>query len=281
VLYRSISRSVKLLKVKQGMASAGPSSSAAMPPVAVRNLVKVYGDVRAVDGISFDLKAGEITALLGGNGAGKTTTIAMLMGLVKPTSGHISIFGTDIALRRYDVLGRMNFESPYVDIPMRLTVRQNLEIFGRLYSVADLGQRIQDVAEKLRISDLLERPYGKLSAGQKTRASLAKSLLNGPELLLLDEPTASLDPDSADWVRETLELYCSTHHATIVLASHNMAEVERLAARVIMMERGRVTADSTPAGLIAKFGRDNLEEVFLDIARKRNGLETAESAGSP
>jgi ABC-2 type transport system ATP-binding protein len=250
-------------------------------PVIVRDLVKVYGDVRAVDGISFDLRPGEITALLGGNGAGKTTTISMIMGLVTPTSGSIEIFGTDIARRRYDVLARMNFESPYVDIPMRLTVRQNLEIFGRLYGVRHLAGRIHDVADKLRVTDLLDRPYGKLSAGQKTRASLAKSLLNGPELLLLDEPTASLDPDTADWVRETLELYCRTHKATIVLASHNMAEVERLAARVILMEKGRITADSTPAGLIAKFGRDDLEQVFLDIARQRGSVSLSTEGAVP
>jgi ABC-2 type transport system ATP-binding protein len=250
-------------------------------PVVVRDLVKVYGDVRAVDGISFDLRPGEITALLGGNGAGKTTTISMIMGLVTPTSGSIEIFGADIARRRYEVLARMNFESPYVDIPMRLTVRQNLEIFGRLYGVRQLAGRIQNVADKLRVTDLLDRPYGKLSAGQKTRASLAKSLLNGPELLLLDEPTASLDPDTADWVRETLELYCRTHKATIVLASHNMAEVERLAARVILMEKGRITADSTPAGLIAKFGRDNLEQVFLDIARQRGSISLSSEAAAP
>ena len=255
--------------------TAAPAVAVADPPVAVRDLVKVYGDVRAVDGISFDLRAGEITALLGGNGAGKTTTISMLMGLVTPTAGSIRIFGTDLARNRHEALARMNFESPYVDIPMRLTVRQNLEIFGRLYGVRDLRRRIGEVASSLRIEQLLDRGYGKLSAGQKTRASLAKALLNGPDLLLLDEPTASLDPDTADWVRETLELYCRTHAATIILASHNMAEVERLAARVIMMESGRITADSTPAGLIAKFGRDNLEEVFLDIARSRTRTPVA------
>jgi ABC-2 type transport system ATP-binding protein len=247
-------------------------------PVAVRDLVKVFDETRAVDGITFELKPGEITALLGGNGAGKTTTIAMLMGLVTPSSGAIRIFGVDIARRPHDVLARMNFESPYVDIPMRLTVRQNLQIFGRLYGVRHLADRIDDVARTLRIVELLDRAYGKLSAGQKTRASLAKSLLNGPELLLLDEPTASLDPDTADWVRETIALYCRSHGATVVLASHNMAEVERLAARVIMMDKGRITADSTPAGLIAMFGRDNLEEVFLDMARQRGAASTLAGA---
>lgn len=238
------------------------------PPVEVRQLRKVYGDIVAVDGISFALLPGSITALLGGNGAGKTTTIAMLMGLVVPTAGTARVFGADMATERHRVLHRMNFESPYVDIPMRLTVRQNLEVFGRVYGVAGLRERIAQMAADLRLEDLLSRPYGKLSAGQKTRVSLAKALLNAPELLLLDEPTASLDPDTADWVRSKLEDYCRARQATIVLASHNMAEVERLADRVIMLEKGRIIADETPAELIERFGRTTLEEVFLDIARK-------------
>ena len=237
-------------------------------PVAVRALRKVYGTVVAVDGIDFSLHAGTVTALLGGNGAGKTTTISMLMGLVVPTSGDVRVFGADMARERHKVLHRMNFESPYVDVPMRLTVRQNLEVFGRLYGVRDLRGRIAEVAEELRLADLLSRPYGKLSAGQKTRVSLAKALINEPELLLLDEPTASLDPDTADWVRSKLEAYCQMHAATVVLASHNMAEVERLAGRVIMLEKGRIIADETPRELIERFGRTNLEEVFLAIARR-------------
>lgn len=237
-------------------------------PVAVRALRKVYGAVVAVDGIDFSLRAGTVTALLGGNGAGKTTTISMLMGLVVPTAGEVRVFGADMARERHKVLHRMNFESPYVDVPMRLTVRQNLEVFGRLYGVRDLRGRIAEVAEELRLVDLLERPYGKLSAGQKTRVSLAKALINEPELLLLDEPTASLDPDTADWVRSKLEAYCQMHAATVVLASHNMAEVERLAGRVIMLEKGRIIADETPRELIERFGRTNLEEVFLAIARR-------------
>jgi ABC-2 type transport system ATP-binding protein len=238
------------------------------PPVEVRELRKVYGDIVAVDRVSFTLRPGSVTALLGGNGAGKTTTISMLMGLVVPTSGSACVFGADMARERHKVLHRMNFESPYVDIPMRLTVRQNLEVFGRVYGVARLKARIAEIAADLRLEDLLTRPYGKLSAGQKTRVSLAKALLNAPELLLLDEPTASLDPDTADWVRTKLEDYCSNRQATIVLASHNMAEVERLAGRVIMLEKGRIVADETPAELIDRFGRTTLEEVFLDIARK-------------
>ncbi|MGE5511913.1 MAG: ABC transporter ATP-binding protein [Bacteroidota bacterium] len=238
------------------------------PPVEVVELRKVYGEVTAVNGVSFVLEPATVTALLGGNGAGKTTTISMLMGLVIPTSGVARVFGADMAKARHKVLHRMNFESPYVDIPMRLTVRQNLEVFGRVYGVARLKSRIEEMAAELRLDDLLSRPYGKLSAGQKTRVSLAKALLNAPELLLLDEPTASLDPDTADWVRSKLEDYCASRRATIVLASHNMAEVERLASRVIMLEKGRIVADETPAELISRFGRSTLEEVFLDIARR-------------
>ena len=240
------------------------------PPVQVRTLRKVYRDVVAVDGIDFTLRRGSVTALLGGNGAGKTTTIAMLMGLVTPTSGEARVFGADMARERYRVLHRMNFESPYVDVPMRLTVGQNLEVFGRLYGVRSLARRIAEIAEELRLGELLDRPYGRLSAGQKTRVSLAKALLNAPELLLLDEPTASLDPDTADWVRTRLERYCRERAATVVLASHNMAEVERLADRVIMLEKGRIIADETPQELIRRFGRTTLEETFLAIARRGN-----------
>ena len=253
------------------MIQAGPIVP---PPIEVRDLVKRYGSVDAVAGISFTLREG-ITALLGGNGAGKTTTIAMLMGLVIPTSGSARVFGADMARQRHTVLHRMNFESPYADIPHRLTVRQNLEVFGRIYGVARLGRKVLDIAEELRLSDLLERPYGKLSAGQKTRVSLAKALLNDPELLLLDEPTASLDPDTADWVRTKLETYASERGASIVLASHNMAEVERLAGRVIMLEKGRIVADGTPKALIDRFGRTTLEEVFLDIARREPATAAA------
>ncbi len=251
------------------------SNGSSHPPVEVRDLRKVYRDVAAVDGISFTLRDGSVTALLGGNGAGKTTTISMLMGLVIPTSGEALVFGTDMARERHAVLHRMTFESPYVDVPMRLTVRQNLEIFARLYGVRNLKDRVAAIATDLRLTDLLDRRYGNLSAGQKTRVSLAKALLNEPELLLLDEPTASLDPDTADWVRSKLQSYCKERRATLVLASHNMAEVERLADRVIMLEKGRIIADETPAELIQRFGRETLEEVFLDIARR--GSEDAEA----
>ena len=252
------------------------STGSPAPPVEARQLRKVYREVAAVDGISFALASASMTALLGGNGAGKTTTISMLMGLVVPTSGEARVFGADMARERHKVLHRVNFESPYVDMPMRLTVRQNLEVFGRLYGVRDLKGAIVEIAAELRLQELLDRPYGKLSAGQKTRVSLAKALLNEPELLLLDEPTASLDPDTADWVRSKIESYRRTRQATIVLASHNMAEVERLADRVIMLEKGRIIADETPAWLIKRFGRANLEDVFLAIARR--GIEDAEVA---
>ncbi len=238
--------------------------------IIIERLVKVYKSSTAVDGVSFTIKRGSMTALLGPNGAGKTTTIATIMGLVTPTSGRITVLGADMPWQRYQVLHRMNFESPYVDLPMRLTIRQNLTVFGMLYGVPELKERINRLAEELDLKDLLERPTGKLSSGQKTRVALAKSLINEPELLLLDEPTASLDPDTADWVWGRLERYRKERQATVLLASHNMAEVERLCDRVIMMKGGRIEDDDTPARLIARYGRKNLEEVFLDIARGRN-----------
>jgi len=237
------------------------------PAVAVDRLVKVYKNVPAVSGISFALAPGSMTALLGGNGAGKTTTIAMIMGLLEPTSGSVSVLGADMPRQRYRVLHRMNFESPYVEMPRRLTVRQNLEVFARLYGVADIAARIRTLAQELDLGNLLDRQTGKLSSGQRTRVALAKALLNAPEVLLLDEPTASLDPDTADWVRSRLEHYRDTRGATMLIASHNMAEVERLCERVIFMKRGRIEDDDTPARLLARYGRETLEEVFLDVAR--------------
>ncbi|KAB2851704.1 MAG: ABC transporter ATP-binding protein [Hyphomicrobiaceae bacterium] len=248
----------------------GPRKEPAVPPVEVENLRKCYGDVVAVDGISFSMARGKVTALLGGNGAGKTTTIAILLGLVTPTSGRVRVLGVDMVRRREQVLHRVNFSSPYVTMPMRLTVTENLEVFGRLYGIADLKARIAEVADQLGISELLSRPAGELSAGQKTRVGLAKALINQPELLLLDEPTASLDPDTADWVRGELMAYVGRHGASILLASHNMTEVERLAERAIMLQEGRIVADGSPAELIERFGRRTLEEVFLDIARGRD-----------
>jgi ABC-2 type transport system ATP-binding protein len=237
--------------------------------VVIDRLVKRYKATTAVDGVSFSLAAGSITGLLGGNGAGKTTTIAMIMGLVMPTSGSVRVLGAAMPRERYRVLQRMNFESPYVDMPTRLTVRQNLSVFAQLYGVTDIDERIAQLAADLDLVEFLDRPNGKLSAGQKTRVSLAKSLLNRPEVLLLDEPTASLDPDTADWVRSRLEDYRLSQRATILLASHNMSEVERLCERVIIMKRGRIEDDDTPARLLSRYGRQTLEDVFLDVARGR------------
>ena len=235
----------------------------------VAHLVKVYKTTRAVDDISFRIARGSITGLLGGNGAGKTTTIAMIMGLVLPSSGRIEVLGHQMPDESADVLGRMNFESPYVDMPSRLTVRQNLTIFGRLYSVANLAARIEQLAADLDLGEFLDRASGKLSAGQKTRVALAKALINEPELLLLDEPTASLDPDTADWIRQHLETYRKKNGATILLASHNMLEVERLCDRVIIMKRGRIEDDDSPQQIMARYNRATMEEVFLDVARGR------------
>lgn len=237
-------------------------------PVLVQNLGKDYKTVRAVDGISFQLARGTITALLGGNGAGKTTTISMILGLVTPSFGSAHVFGVDMARHRSKVLHRMNFESPYVDMPMRLTGRQNLTVYARLYGVARPGARVAQLADELQLKEFIDRPVGRLSAGQKTRISLAKALLNTPELLLLDEPTASLDPDTADWIRGKLEQFQKDNNSTIILASHNMAEVERLASRVIMLEAGRIIEDGSPQALIKHYKRDNLEQVFLDIVRR-------------
>jgi ABC-2 type transport system ATP-binding protein len=247
------------------------------PAIAVDNLVKRYKTATAVDGISFQLAPGTVTGLLGGNGAGKTTTIAMIMGLVSPTAGTVAVLGAQMPKQRYRVLHRMNFESPYVNMPMRLTVRQNLSVFAQLYAVPDEAARIARLAADLDLTEFLDRPAGKLSAGQKTRVSLAKSLLNKPDVLLLDEPTASLDPDTADWVRTHLERYRAETGATILLASHNMNEVERLCERVIIMKKGRVEDDDTPARLLARYSRETLEEVFLDVARGRD--RQSEAAG--
>ena len=240
-----------------------------MDSAVVDHLSKRYKTTTAVDDISFALATGSVTGLLGGNGAGKTTTIAMIMGLVTPTSGSVAVLGAQMPHERYKVLQRMNFESPYVDMPMRLTVRQNLSVFAQLYAVPDPSARIDDLAAVLDLTEFIDRPTGKLSSGQKTRVSLAKALLNKPEVLLLDEPTASLDPDTADWVRARLERYRAETAATILLASHNMSEVERLCDRVIIMKKGRIEDDDKPERLLARYGRRTMEEVFLDVARGR------------
>ena len=218
--------------------------------------------------LNLRLPPGELFGLLGANGAGKTTTIAMLLGLVIPSSGKISIFGIDILKSRYSALSRMNFSSPYVDLPQRLSVYQNLKVYAQLYGISNEKERLSVLGDDLQLNDLLHRKYGTLSAGQRTRVMLAKSLLNNPELLLLDEPTASLDPDSADWIRHYLCDYRERTGASIMLATHNMQEVERLCDQVLMMQGGRITDAGTPSELVEAYGRDSLEEVFLAVARK-------------
>jgi ABC-2 type transport system ATP-binding protein len=242
-----------------------------MDLIEVSALTKRYGQTLAVDDITFTVPAGATVGLLGGNGAGKSTTIAMMLGLLVPSAGSIRILGHDMARERFAALARMNFSSPYVALPHRLTVAENLRIYGHLYGVRDLPRRIGELADQLDLRGLLDRPAGQLSAGQKTRVALAKSLINRPEVLLLDEPTASLDPDTGDLVRGWLERYRAERHCTILLASHNMAEVERLCSSVLMMKQGRIVDRGSPAELLARYGRDDMEQVFLDIARNRPG----------
>jgi ABC-2 type transport system ATP-binding protein len=240
-----------------------------MDAIRVDGLVKRYGTNLAVDDLSFRVAPGATLGLLGGNGAGKTTTIAMLLGLLIPTAGSIHVLGFDMAKQRFAALARMNFSSPYVALPGKLSVGENLRVYGHLYSVPKLERRIEELAVELELTGLMDREAGALSAGQKTRVALAKSLINRPDLLLLDEPTASLDPDTADWVRTWLERYQAQSGCTILLASHNMAEVERLCSTVLMLKKGKVVDRGTPADLLTRYGRDDLEAVFLDIARNR------------
>jgi ABC-2 type transport system ATP-binding protein len=235
--------------------------------IAVDALTKRFGDRVAVDQISFTVAEGSVTGLLGGNGAGKTTTIAMLLGLLVPSSGSIAILGTDMARRRHRALPFMNFASPYVDLPHRLSVWENLSVYAGLYGVMRPRERIDELAEALDFTSLLPRDFGGLSAGQKTRVALAKALINTPRLLLLDEPTASLDPDSADRIRRYLQNYAAYSGATMLIASHNMLEVERLCRDLLIMRRGRIVDQGTPSALLERYGRDTLEDVFLDIAR--------------
>ncbi len=239
------------------------------PVIRVLNASKRFDGVIAIEGVSFDVVAGSTTALLGGNGAGKTTTLCILLGLLLPTSGEVTIFGVDMLRDRYRALPRMNFSSPYVDLPKRLSVRENLAVYGHLYGLRSVRSRLERLAEELNLREFFDRPYGTLSAGQRTRVTLAKALLNDPELLLLDEPTASLDPDTADYVRSYLEEYKRRRGATMLLASHNMSEVERLCDDVIMLRGGRVVDRGTPEALLRRYGRRNMEEVFIDIARER------------
>ena len=245
------------------------------PVLEVEALTKRFGAVTAVDAVSFSVARGSAAALLGANGAGKTTTMAMILGLLLPSAGRVRIFGRDLAAERYALLPRMNFSSPYSDLPQRLTVRENLTVYARLYGLGGVRRRIERLAEALDLGAFLTRPTGKLSAGQRTRVALAKALLNDPELLLLDEPSASLDPDTADWVRGVIERYRADCGATILLASHNMAEVERLCDSVFVMHGGRIADSGTPQGMIERHGRRTLEEVFLEIVRGRGGLREA------
>ena len=237
--------------------------------IVMTRVSKRFEQVLAVDDLSVDIRRGSTTALLGGNGAGKTTTLAMLLGLLLPTSGAITVLGVDMLRHRHRVLPRMNFSSPYVDLPRRLTVRENLRVYALLYDVRAFPALLRRLSDELELGPLLKRPYGVLSAGQKTRVTLAKALLNEPELLLLDEPTASLDPDTADYVRRYLEQYQARTHASVVLASHNMTEVERMCDDVLMLRAGRLVDHGPPDALLARYGRQNLEEVFIDIARSR------------
>lgn len=247
------------------------------PAIRITRLTKRYKSILAVDALDFVVARGSATALLGGNGAGKTTTLAMIMGLVLPTAGSIEVLGEDMVRHRHRVLPRMNFSSPYVELPRSLTVEENLKVFARLYEVPDRTAACARLAEELDLGDFLKRPTGSLSAGEKTRVMLAKSLLNQPELLLLDEPTASLDPDSADWIRTYLQDYQRRSGATILLASHNMPEVERVCDEVMIMRAGRIEHRGAPTELIRRFGRDTLEEVYLDIHR-RGGADGARAA---
>ena len=259
---------VDALPIAAAAAAARPE-----PAIVVDGLAKSYGAVTAVAGLSFAIRQGQTVALLGPNGAGKTTTIAMLLGLLEPSAGTIRILGEAMPRHRARVLPRMNFTSPYVDLPQRLTVRQNLRIYAELYAVARPKERIVELARDLDLEAFLDRPFGRLSAGQKTRVLLAKALINEPALLLLDEPTASLDPDTADQLRGHLERYQDRTHATMLLASHNMGEVERLAHHVLMLRQGRLVDQGSPADLLERYGRDDLEDVFLDIARDRRRPE--------
>jgi ABC-2 type transport system ATP-binding protein len=235
--------------------------------IQVDQLSRSFNGVSAVEKISFTIEAGSVTALLGGNGAGKTTTLAMLLGLLTPDSGSIEILGVDMVRNRAEALPQMNFSSPYLDLPGRLTVEENLLVYGRLYSVADLRPRIAQLAVELDIQQFLKRTYGSLSAGQKTRVALVKSLLNQPRVLLLDEPTASLDPDTGDRIRTQLEQYVAQTGATVLLASHNMPEVERLCDQVLLMRQGHIVDRGTPSQLLTEYGHESLEAVFLELAR--------------
>ena len=237
--------------------------------IIVENLSKNYSENKAVENISFKIAENEIVGLLGPNGCGKTTTMAMILGLLKPSKGEILIDGMNIEKNRIKLLHKMNFISPYIELPKKLTVKENLIVYARLYSVKNINERISYLSETLRLNDFLNKKTGELSSGQKNRISLAKALVNNPSILLLDEPTASLDPETGDFVRTFLENYKKEKKISILLASHNMSEVERLCASVLMMKEGKIIDKGTPAELIEKHGRKNLEEVFLKLTRTK------------
>jgi ABC-2 type transport system ATP-binding protein len=240
------------------------------PIVEVKDLRKNYGEKEAVKSISFKINENEILGLLGPNGSGKTTTIGMMLGLLKPTSGDILIEGKKIEENRIEILKKINFISPYIELPKKLTVKQNLIVFGKLYKINKLDERIDYLTSKLRLEDILNRITGELSSGQKNRSSLAKSLINDPKVLLLDEPTASLDPEIGDFIRSFLEKYKKEKKISILLASHNMNEVTRLCKSILMMKDGKLIDSGNPEMLIQKHGRKNLEEVFLKLSRSKN-----------
>jgi ABC-2 type transport system ATP-binding protein len=237
--------------------------------IIVENLSKNYSENKAVNNINFKIGENEIVGLLGPNGCGKTTTIAMILGLLKPSSGRILVDGIDIENNRIELLHKMNFISPYIELPKKLTVKENLIVYSKLYSVRNFNERINYLSETLRLNDFINKKTGELSSGQKNRVSLAKSLINSPSILLLDEPTASLDPETSDYVRTFLENYKKEKNISILLASHNMNEVERLCASVLMMKAGKIIDKGTPKELIEKHGRKNLEEVFLKLTRAK------------
>ena len=239
--------------------------------IQIKKLSKVYNKYQAVNEIDIQIEKNKTVGLLGPNGCGKTTTIGMMLGLIEPSSGEIKIEDKNINnFKRDEILNRFNFASPYVELPKKLTVKQNLEIYGRLYGITNLKQRIREISSDLNITNFFERRTGELSSGQKNRVSLAKSLINKPEILLLDEPTASLDPDIGDFIRSYIQEYKSKNKVTILLASHNMNEVERLCDSVIMMRQGKIVDSGTCKDLIKRHGRNNLEETFLKLARSEN-----------
>ena len=238
--------------------------------ITVENLSKKYSNIEAVKNLNFNINENEILGLLGPNGCGKTTTIAMMLGLLKPTHGRVLIHGKDIEKNRISLLHKMNFISPYIELPKKLTVKENLIVYGNLYGIKKIKKKIEYLVEKLRLNEFINKKTGELSSGQKNRVSLAKALINEPSVLFLDEPTASLDPETGDFVRSFIEKISSEKKMSILLASHNMSEVKRLCKKVLMMKKGSIIDEGTPDNLINKHGKKNLEEVFLKLNRNKN-----------